>query len=296
MKPFGDGETEEDESDEDESESEIDVEEEEEIKEESPKRVQLRAKSLKESSCVKDRLRERIKSRRRNEACSDLKECDKIDSEKESTEEITESIEDLSLETEDTKMEMTSDESGKVTITTEPKMDDSLNGEEIPDETIGEVDTEVEDEIKSNSEEDSEEEISSEDETADDESKSEDEVEVDEFDEETFESLGESYLKKVYSNVESFKVNKVHESNSNRLFVEGLITFNSGNTKKTNFVFKNCGVSKRGKTVFEGYNKEITRANKSFRLKGRVEGKKIISESLSYRYNQNKKRINGIVK
>ena len=207
-----------------------------------------------------------------------------------------ESIEKMSFETEDTKMEMTSDPNGKVTITTEPKADEDFGepsfdeaGENLPDETIGEIDDTVKDEIEAGDEE-----VDAEEET--DETSDEDEIEVDEFDEETFESLGESYLKKVYGNVKSFKVSSVHESNSNRLFIEGLITFSSGNTKKTNFVFKNAGVTKTGKTMFEGYNKEITRSNKSFRLKGRVDGRKIVSESLSYRYNQNKKLINGTVK
>ena len=122
----------------------------------------------------------------------------------------------------------------------------------------------------------------------------EDEFDVDEFDETTFESLGESYLKNVYGNVKSFKVSNVQESH-NRLCIEGIINFNSGNSKKTNFIFRNKGVSKYGKTIFEGYNKEITRSNKSFNLSGRVEGNKIISESLSYKYSSNKNRVNGKV-
>ena len=317
VKPFNQEETEEDSDDEEKSSDEIEVEDDEDVIEveddEEEKNESLRESILRKQRLNRNARRRLQESRRIRESrrhriseCGDYNpdknvglEADRISNRnKEDAKEISEAIENLSLETEDTRLSMESDESGKVTITTEPK--DSFAEEEFSGETIGEIEPEIEDEIVSNGEEEKSSEVDEvEEETPDetaDEEQSEDEVEVAEFDEETFESLGESYLKRVYSNVESFKVSKVYESNSNRLFVEGLITFDSGNTKKTNFVFKNCGVSKRGKTVFEGYNKEITRSNKSFRLKGRIDGKKIVSESLAYRYNQNKKRINGIVK
>lgn len=312
VKPFNQEEAEEEKDSDDEEKSSdeieteddgdvIEVEDDEEEKNESLRESILRKQRLKRNARrrLQESRRVRESRRCRIKECGDQNPDEKVDLEadrisnrnKEDAKEISESIENLSLETEDTKLSMESDEFGKVTITTEPK--DSFAEEEISGETIGKIEPEVEDEIVSNSEEEQSDEEAEE---TPDEEPSEDEVEVDQFDEETFESLGEAYLKRVYSNVESFKVSKVYESNSNRLFVEGLITFDSGNTKKTNFVFKNCGVSKRGKTVFEGYNKEITRSNKSFRLKGRIDGKKIVSESLAYRYNQNKKRINGIVK
>ena len=287
VKPFGE---EEEDKEETEVEDEVEVED-GDVETEEDKEI-IKTESLDNR---KARLREACKARlkAKREACEDGKcgdaKCEAKDAEevhreerrisrrnRKDAEEITESIENLSLDTEDTHMEMTT-EGDEVTIKTKPREEEI----EVGDETIAPLDAEVEDEITVDS----------------DEKETEDgEIEVDEFDEEAFESLGESYLKKVYSNVDSFKVSRVSENGADKLFVEGLITFNSGNTKKTNFVFKNNGVTKRGKTVFEGYNKEITRSNKSFRLKGRVEGNKIISESLAYRYNQNKKLVNGIVK
>lgn len=73
---------------------------------------------------------------------------------------VTESIENLSLETEDTKMEMSSDENGKVTITTEPKRNQEETFEDVSltddvdvdedGETIGELDDETKADIKFN--------------------------------------------------------------------------------------------------------------------------------------------------
>ena len=233
-------------------------------------------------------------------------EADEIeDREDDDAKEINESIENLSLDTEDTHMEMTSDEGGKVTITTEPKQceecEEVAEEEEVEaddhisdEETIGEVDLDTELEIEKNGEEDTEAEVT-EDETVEEEPTEDEEVEVDEFDEDSFDELGESYLKKVYENVDSFKCINISD-NENKLFIEGLITFNSGNQKKTKFVFENQGVSADGKTIFEGFNKEIARGNKSFTLNGVVSGNKIVCESLQYRYNQDKNKVSGTVR
>lgn len=195
---------------------------------------------------------------------------------------MKESIQDMSLTTDDgTTMEMTSGENGEVTIKTKPgctqceEIEDDVEIEpNSDDETIGEVDDEVMDEIETNTE----------DETQEDE--------MTEFDEKSFEEMGESYLKKTYSNVESFNVSDVTEKHD-KLFVEGLIKFNSGNVKKTNFVFESLGKNNKGKIVFEGFNKEITGSNKAFRLIGEVNNNTFLSESLNYRYNQNNQMIKG---
>ena len=70
--------------------------------------------------------------------------------------------------------------------------------------------------------------LEAEEETEGSEEGSEDEVDfdIDEFDEDSFNEIGESYLRKVYENVKSFKTRKV-SSAGNKLVVEGLITFKS---------------------------------------------------------------------
>lgn len=199
----------------------------------------------------------------------DEDEDDKDENEKEDKDEslkesVNEAIENLSVDTDDTHMEMTSDDSGKVTITTEPRTD--MRDEEM----IKPIDDETKEEIEMNSEE------SKEDEEVD--------VEVDEFEEESFDELGESYLKKIYGNVESFKTTNV-SSTKDKLIIEGLIKFNSGKSKNTTFIFESKLITKSGKVKFLGENKEITKGKKAFIIKGSIQNKKLITESLTYNYN-----------
>lgn len=106
---------------------------------------------------------------------------------------------------------------------------------------------------------------------------------ADDFDEESFDELGEAYLKKVYENIEAFKTTNV-SSCGKKLAVEGLITFKSGNTKPTHFIFEQKAQNKKGTYRFIGENKQISRGKKSFILQGNVNDNKFICESLNYNY------------
>lgn len=106
---------------------------------------------------------------------------------------------------------------------------------------------------------------------------------VDDFDEDTFNELGESYLTKVYDNVKGFKTTSVSERN-NKLVVEGVISFNSGKQKTTSFIFEAKDATRSGKVRFKGLNEQISRGKKSFTLTGNIKNKKFISESLNYNY------------
>ena len=158
----------------------------------------------------------------------------------------------------------------------------------IEDEVIVPVSDETEIEIEANSEKKPEE--------------FEDEeimVDMDEFEEENFDELGESYLKRVYENVESYKTTKVSSGN-NKLKLEGVITFKSGNKKKTNFVFEATEMTKKNKAKFIGENQQITRGNKAFTVTGTFDGNKFLAESLNYNYRAKgtdgkSKRIYGTV-
>lgn len=106
---------------------------------------------------------------------------------------------------------------------------------------------------------------------------------ADDFDEESFDELGEAYLKKVYENIDAFKTTNV-SSCGKKLAVEGLITFKSGNTKSTHFIFEQKAQNKKGTYRFIGENKQISRGKKSFILQGNVNDNKFICESLNYNY------------
>lgn len=180
--------------------------------------------------------------------------------------ELDEDFKDVSITTDDTHMEMTSDENGRITVTSEPVNNEDDFGD---GEMLAPVDIETKNNLMAEFEpEEGEEEV---------------DVDFDEFDEEGFDELGESYLKKIYENVNSFKTSKVREQ-GNGLKIEGLIKFSSGNTKKTSFLFEAKDIDRKGKIRLIGENKEITRGKKAFIITGSMKDKKFMCESLRYNY------------
>lgn len=168
---------------------------------------------------------------------------------------INEDIKDISLNTDDTHIEIAAGESGKVITVTEPIHSD---------EVIVPVQPETEEEI-----EDGEEEMI--------------DVDIDEFDNDTFDELGEKYLKKVYENVKSYRTTSV-SSKGNHLVVEGIIKFTSGKVSPTSFLFESTVATKDDKVCFVGKNKNITRGNKAFTIVGSVNKNKLMVESFKYNY------------
>ena len=218
---------------------------------------------------------------------------------------LKEGIEDVSVTTEDETMTMTTKEDGGVVIETSPKeteledmgmedtpMEDS--GEEmivpITDETSEVIDVAT-DALDSEDEEDFEAIKDEMEESEEDfeEEPFEDEEGFEEFDEESFNGLGESYLKRCYENVKGFKTTGV-SSKGKKLFVEGIIKFDSGNIKETQFVFESLGNGK-----FEGYNKQISRGKKTYKLSSSVKNNKLVCESLNYNY-RSKNELNESVR
>lgn len=107
--------------------------------------------------------------------------------------------------------------------------------------------------------------------------------EVDEFDEDQFDGLGESYLKRVYENVAGFKTTS-GKVRGNTLILEGVISFKSGKQAKTQFAFEAKSATKTGKVKFLGENKQFAKGKNAFTLTGKLDGSKLIAESLTYNY------------
>ena len=168
---------------------------------------------------------------------------------------VTEDFDKVEVETEDQK----------ITVKSEPKEIDS------DDQMIAPIEPEVKADIEDNIEEIGE------------EGSEEVDFDVDDFDEESFDEIGESYLRRVYENVTSYKTKKV-SSDGNKLVVEGLITFKSKKTKPTSFIFEAKDATKKGALRFIGENLQISRGHKSFMLKGNLTEGKFLSESLNYNY------------
>lgn len=179
---------------------------------------------------------------------------------------LNEDIKDISITTDDTHMSMSTEENGKVIVTSEPVEKESC---EKCKEVIKPISDETKDEIEDENE------VEGEDDMID--------FDIDEFDEKSFDELGERYLKKVYENVNSFKCTNV-STKKDKLIVEGKVNFASGKVSPTRFVFEACSATKDGRVSFVGHNKNITRGNKAFTLNGVVKDKNLIAESFKYNY------------
>lgn len=182
--------------------------------------------------------------------------------------ELTEEFEKVEVATENQKVTLDADDDGKLTIEAEPVEEDDEDEEE---EVLAPVPDEVADDIEAaaNNSENEDEEV---------------EYDVEDFDSDSFDELGESYLKSVYENVRSYKTTDA-SSKGNTLVVEGLIKFNSGKTKPTKFVFEANTATKNNKLRFIGENKQITRGRKAFTITGKLnENKSFITERFNYNY------------
>ena len=206
-------------------------------------------------------------------------------------ESLSESIEDVSITTNDETMTMSTKEDGGIVVETSPKEEidtiesDILNG----DEMIAPLEPETRAEIEDNIEADDEAEDALEgdlfeeepiDEVPVDEEPGED---IEDFDNESFDELGESYLRRCYENVNSYETSKISQQADGSYLIEGRIGFDSGNVKNTQFVF-NKNTDSKGKLKLEGYNNQISKGKKTFKLNCSVEDKTIVCESLNYNY------------
>lgn len=204
-------------------------------------------------------------------------------------ESLEEDLEGITVDTDEETIQITQKEDGGVAVETSPKESDesfmeepmfeepSVEGDEISgDEEVIEPLTDGEEEEIAEENPESE----------------EDEEEIEDIDSDSFDELGESYLKESYENVKSFKTSKVYKKND-KLVVEGIVSFKSGKNKKTSFIFESAH-NKSKKKVLLGENKQITPNSKSFRLRGVVKNKKMVCESLRYNYKEGKNRVSGV--
>ena len=178
------------------------------------------------------------------------------------------------IETAEELITVEENEDGGISINTRP-LDVPEEEYEAPDEVIAPLDLEGEAEIIDDAEATGFDDF-------DEEPFDDEEFPADDFDEESFDELGESYLKKCYENVTSFRTTSV-EFKDNALIVEGAISFDSGNKKKTAFRF-NLKESKNGKVYFTGLNEQISKGSKSFNLRCKLVDRKLCCEALRYNY------------
>lgn len=207
--------------------------------------------------------------------------------------ELTESMNNVRVETDENTVTVNSDENGKVTVTTEPNESPVDSGEmiaPIPDEEQSAIiDSELSADVDAPVEG---EEID----LGGAEELPEDEIDFDmeEIDEESADNLGESYLKRVYENVDSFKTTNSY-IRENKIILEGVISFTSGKKSKTGFILESRSADKTGKVSFTGYNKHFTDNKNAYLFEGKVKDKRLVLEKMSYRYSLNENMIRGRV-
>lgn len=103
-------------------------------------------------------------------------------------------------------------------------------------------------------------------------------IDFNNIDRESAEDAIEESLKESFGNVKFFRCSNIVPRN-NRFIVEGVIGFNSGRKRNTNFVFKPRKITE-SKVIFKGYSKELKESVKSMSLVCRNRDKKCIAESL----------------
>lgn len=115
---------------------------------------------------------------------------------------------------------------------------------------------------------------------------SEKEFEFEGLDEKRFNRLVNKYINSIYENVDKFEATSGEvDDDNNRVVVEGKITYKSGKTLDTKFVFEALSMTKAGKVKFKGLNETFTKAKKPFTLIASVRGKSLVCEQLNYNYN-----------
>lgn len=174
-----------------------------------------------------------------------------------------ESLERVEVETDDQVLSMSQDDTGKLTVSSTPVETTIVP---VSDETQQDIELHTDDVNAEDAELNSE----------------NDALDIDDFDEQSFDELGEGYLKRVYENVDKYKTTAVKTSGK-KLTVEGLITFKSGNTKSTQFIFE-AKSNKNNSFKFVGENAQISRGKKSFAISGSLNNKQFVVESFNYNY------------
>ena len=199
----------------------------------------------------------------RRKTYSDRKETNQKTIDKLLKRKTDESLERVEVETDDQVLSMSQDDTGKVTVSSTPVETTIVP---VSDETQQDIELHTDDVNAEDAELNSE----------------NDDLDIDDFDEQSFDELGEGYLKRVYENVDKYKTTAVKTSGK-KLTVEGLITFKSGNTKNTQFIFE-AKSNKNNSLKFVGENAQISRGKKSFAISGSLNNKQLVVESFNYNY------------
>lgn len=172
---------------------------------------------------------------------------------------VTEDLDSATIET-DSDIINIEPEGDSITISASGKDDEEADD---GDEVIAPLSDDTQAEIEDSAEDNTETAVPSED-------------DIDDFDEESFDAQTESYLKKKFENVNSYKTSSV-ASSKGKLMIEGVISFKSGKNGKASFVVENVNGTKSA-AVLRVKNEN---ANLDFAVRGKLAKGKFTTESLN---------------
>lgn len=169
-------------------------------------------------------------------------------------ESLKECVKDVTITTDDSRTTMTSEDDGKVTVTTEP-----VENHDEEAEVLAPVSDETEMEIEENSADDMD-------------------AEIDDIDSDSFEESLSSVLKEQYDNVKSYTMSSCAFGNNDVVTVNGIIEFASGKKGNAQIKLESHTIDKKGNTTF------LTESSKLFSTRylvsGNLKEKKFITESI----------------
>ena len=105
--------------------------------------------------------------------------------------------------------------------------------------------------------------------------------------------LIKNYLRETYSNVRDFSVSEA-KVDDGKAVVDGVISFKSGNEKRTSFEFEPIEVTKSGKLKLSGVNEAISDRG-AFTLTCSLDSGKLLGESMAYCYRIGDEPVRGRV-
>ena len=126
------------------------------------------------------------------------------------------------------------------------------------------------------------------------------EVTFESLDETKFNKLVNKYVKNIYENVEDYTTTSGSvDDDNNKLVIEGVITYKSGKTANTKFMFESISMTKDQTIKFKGLNETFIKAKKPFTLVATVKDNTLNCEALNYNYtvkvNEELKKVKGKV-
>ena len=111
------------------------------------------------------------------------------------------------------------------------------------------------------------------------------------IDSESFDSLVNKFTRSIYENVDKYETTAGSINKDNKLVLEGIITFKSGKTTTTKFIFESKGMYK-GKVKLAGMNETFSHNKRTpFIVLSRPEETNLVCESLSFNYLATEEKI-----